>query len=555
MSRVATASKYRPFPPVDLPDRSWPDRVLIAPPLWCSVDLRDGNQALVNPMGADRKDRLFDELVAIGFREIEVGYPSASQTEFDFVRELIEQDRIPDDVTIQVLTPCIEDRIRRTFEAIRGARRVVVHLYNSTSTLQRRVVFRHSREQTVALAVAAARLCREQWESMRNTEVVPQYSPESFTGTELDFAVEICDAVLDVWEPSREAPAIVNLPSTVEMATPNVYADQIEWFGREVGRRDALVLSVHPHNDRGTAVAAAELAMMAGAERVEGTLFGNGERTGNVDLVTLAMNLWSQGVDPGLDFSDLPRVVRTAEHCTRLPVHDRHPYAGELVFSAFSGTHQDAINKGLAARREGRDPHWAVPYLPVDPQDVGRSYDAVIRINSQSGKGGIAYVLEQDFGYRLPRGLQVEFGRKVQEIADREGEELAPRMLCEAFEEEYLRAFKPYTLMEVLESSRPGEACELTAMLSHDGLPVQVAGRGNGPLAAFVAALRNDLEIDVQVGDYQEHALGSGADAVAIAYVEVVDPDGSTHFGVGRDASLVRASLQAVICAVNRCVR
>ncbi|MCC6847195.1 MAG: 2-isopropylmalate synthase, partial [Deltaproteobacteria bacterium] len=415
--RAMPVDKYRPFTPVDIPDRTWPNRTITRAPLWCSIDLRDGNQALVEPMGPERKRRMFEALVAMGFKEIEVGFPSASQPDFDFVRWLIEADAIPEDVTIQVLTPAREPLIRRTFESIRGARGTIVHLYNSTSTLQRRVVFGLDRAGIADIAVAGTRLARELAATMPATDVRFEYSPESFTGTELDFAVEICERVMDAWQPTPERPIILNLPATVEMSTPNVYADMIEWFGRHVTRRDAVVLSVHPHNDRGCAVAAAELAVMAGADRVEGTLFGNGERTGNVDVVTLALNLFSQGIDPELDLSDIDALVAVAEHCNRLPVHPRHPYAGTLVYTAFSGSHQDAINKGLAAQRRAPDARgadasgvWEVPYLPIDPADVGRSYEAVIRVNSQSGKGGVAYLLERDYGLALPRALQVEFG-------------------------------------------------------------------------------------------------------------------------------------------------
>ena len=428
------ATKYRPFPAIPNPGRSWPGRTLCAAPIWCSVDLRDGNQALVEPMGFERKLRMFEALCAIGFREIEIGFPSSSDTDFQFARRLIEEDRIPDDVTVQVLTPARAELIERTFAAIRGARRAIVHLYNSTSTLQRRVVFGTDRRGIIDLALAGARAVRAGRESMPETEIVCQYSPESFTGTELEFAVEICEAVLDVWEPDADRPAIVNLPATVEMASPNVYADQIECFGRQIRDRERIVLSVHPHNDRGCAVAAAELAQLAGAQRVEGTLFGNGERTGNVDLVTLALNLYTQGIDPGLDFSDIDAVVETAEWCNRLPVHPRHPYAGTLVFTAFSGSHQDAIKKGLAAQQRDPDPHWEVPYLPMDPADVGRTYEAVIRINSQSGKGGVGYLLETEFGVSLPRELQIEFTHEVKRVTDAREAELTVAELEHLFE-------------------------------------------------------------------------------------------------------------------------
>ena len=553
---VDPASKYRPFPPIDLPERRWPTRVIERAPTWCSVDLRDGNQALVEPMDVDRKLRLFDELVGLGFREIEVGFPSASQTEFDFVRRIIEEDRVPEDVTIQVLTQSREALIRRTVEALRGARRAIFHLYNSTSTLQRRVVFGLDRAGIVDIAVSGARRVRELCEQLPDTEVVYQYSPESFTGTELEFALEICEAVMDVWEPTAERRMVVNLPSTVEMATPNVYADQIEWFDRHVTQRDAVVLSVHPHNDRGTAVAAAELAVMAGAERVEGTLFGNGERTGNVDVVTLALNLWSQGVDPGLEIRDVDALRRVAEHCTRLPVHPRHPYAGELVYTAFSGSHQDAIKKGFAARHRTRSEVWEVPYLPVDPGDLGRTYEEVIRVNSQSGKGGVSYLLERDFGYRLPRGLQVELAGIVQEITDASGEEISAKQIGEVFEARYVDATEPVAVTGYrnLTSHAGDERQEFEFAVVVEGAARSVRGTGNGPIDAFTHALARECGVKVEVADYTEHAQGSGSGATAVAYVEVATPEGVRRGGVGRHPSLVTASLRAVASAVNRAV-
>ncbi len=439
MSRMPV-HKYRPFPPINLPDRKWPSRVVERAPLWCSVDLRDGNQALPEPMTPERKRRMFKKLCEMGFKQIEVGFPSASQTDFDFVRQLIEEELIPSDVTIQVLTQAREPLIRRTFESIEGARRVIVHLYNSTSTLQRRVVFGLPRQGIIDIAARGTRLIKELSETVKGTDVLLEYSPESFTGTELEFAVEVCGAVMDVWQPTPDKKLILNLPATVEMATPNVYADQIEWFGRNMKNRSSYLLSLHPHNDRGTGVAAAELGMMAGADRVEGTLFGNGERTGNVDVVTLALNMVTQGVDPELDVSNIKELVEIAEYCNRLDVHCRHPYAGELVFTAFSGSHQDAIKKGLAAREKEGATLWEVPYLPIDPDDVGRKYEPVIRINSQSGKGGIAYVMESDFGLALPRKLQVEFSKTIQQITDDTGAELSPRQIWAAFEQEYLSA-------------------------------------------------------------------------------------------------------------------
>jgi 2-isopropylmalate synthase len=544
--------KYKPFAPVALPDRSWPSRTIESPPIWCSVDLRDGNQALARPMGVERKLRFWERLVRMGFREIEVGFPAASQTDFDFVRLLVDEKRIPDDVTIQVLTQARPELIERSFDAIRGAPRAIVHLYNSTSTLQRRVVFQTDRAGIVEIAVAGAECVKAQIATVPETDVRLQYSPESFTGTELDFAVEICEAVMDVWQPTPDRKVILNLPSTVEMATPNVYADQIEWFGRQICNRDAVIVSVHPHNDRGTAVAAAELAMMAGAERVEGTLFGNGERTGNVDLVTLALNLFTQGVDPGLDVSQIDDLVGVAEFCNRLPVHPRHPYAGELVYTAFSGSHQDAIKKGFAAMRESASEIWEVPYLPIDPSDVGRSYETVIRINSQSGKGGVAYVLEADHGLRLPRGLQVEFSQTVQAQTDATEEEVGSKTLIDLFEREYLDRDGRFALVDHADSPLAGGRVEVRAKLRVDGTQRRVRGEGTGPIDAFVAALRRGCKLDVHVLDYSEHALGDGEDAVAIAYVSVRDGAGNTTWGVGRNRSIVGASLDAVISAVNR---
>ncbi len=549
-------NKYRAFPPIALADRQWPSRVIERAPIWCSVDLRDGNQALIEPMDAQRKLRMFNTLCAMGFKEIEIGFPSASQTDFDFARQLIEQELIPADVTVQVLTQCREPLIRRTFQALQGARKAIVHIYNSTSTVQRRVVFGLDRAGIVEIAVRGAQLTRELAAQQPETDWRFEYSPESFTGTELDFAVEICDAVTAVWQPTPERKAIINLPATVEMATPNVYADQVEWFSRHVARRDRIVLSVHPHNDRGTAVAAAELAVMAGADRIEGTLFGNGERTGNVDLVTLALNLYTQGIDPRLDLSDINAVLRCAEYCNRLPVHPRHPYAGELVFTAFSGSHQDAIKKGLAARRP--EAAWEVPYLPIDPADVGRSYEAVIRVNSQSGKSGISYLLERDHGVTLPRRLQIEFSQRVQQIADASGKELDSDALWAAFGAEYLSNEEPYALLDYrTHGEGPHHEHErVSATLLHLGREHIVAGRGNGPIAAFIEALNRQFGLALQVIDYREHASGRGADARAIAYVEVgFGGPGVTLFGVGRDNNIVTASLAAVLSAVNRAAR
>ncbi|HSY86419.1 MAG TPA: 2-isopropylmalate synthase [Verrucomicrobiae bacterium] len=553
--QIEPSRKYRPFEPINLPDRRWPGNVITTPPIWCSVDLRDGNQALVEPMGPERKRRFFDTLVRMGFKEIEVGFPAASQTDFDFVRSLIDEGLIPDDVTIQVLTQSRDELIRRTMESVRGARRAIVHLYNSTSTLQRRVVFGLEPAGITEIAVNGARLIHQLAAEMTETEIVYQYSPESFTGTELDYAKEICEAVMDVYQPTPEKPLILNLPSTVEMATPNIYADQIEWFSRNIRDRDSITLSVHPHNDRGTGVAAAELALMAGAERVEGTLFGNGERTGNVDVVTLALNMYSQGVDPGLDISDIDGLVKVAEHCNQLPVHPRHPYAGELVFTAFSGSHQDAISKGLKALKASNSGVWEVPYLPIDPADLGRSYEAVIRINSQSGKGGVAFVLEQDYGLLLPRRLQIEFSKVVQAITDRDGKELSSREIWEAFKAEYLDEAGPYGFVDHTSLPDRAQGRALEATIRVKGKPRRIEGHGTGPIDAFVDALARTLAIEIEVVDYHEHAVGSGANATAVAYVEARAGDGRTLFGVGMDKNIVTASLRAVTSAANRLQR
>ena len=551
------SDKYPAFKPIDLPDRQWPSRVITDPPIWCSVDLRDGNQALIEPMGSERKRRLFDTLVRMGFKEIEVGFPAASQTDFDFTRDLIEQNRIPDDVAIQVLTQSRAHLIERTFEAIRGAKRAIVHLYNSTSELQRRVVFGQDRAGIIDIAVTGAKLIRDLADRLDGTEIIYQYSPESFTGTELDFAREICEAVADVWEPTPARRMIVNLPATVEMATPNVYADQIEWFHRSVKGRDSLILSVHPHNDRGTGIAATELAVMAGADRVEGTLFGNGERTGNVDIVTLGLNLYSQGVDPRLDLSDINEIRRVSEYCTQLPVHPRHPYAGELVFTAFSGSHQDAIKKGLAALKRSNSRQWEVPYLPIDPSDIGRTYEAVIRINSQSGKGGVSYVLETDFGLHLPRRMQIEFSQVIQDIADRTGAELTPASIWEAFETEYLPGAPAEQAMVFVEhrtvpDTHASEIRALTATVRCNGTKQVIQGKGTGPIDAFVNAVSGELGVAVKVMDYQEHAVGAGADATAVSYVEVKVGGDRPLFGVGMHKNIVAASLAAILSAVNR---
>ena len=564
--------RYRPFHEqitVDLPDRTWPSRRMTTAPRWCAVDLRDGNQALIEPMNPERKLRMFELLVAMGYKEIEVGFPSASQTDFDFVRMLIDEDRIPHDVIIQVLTQAREHLIERTYEAIAGARHAIVHLYNSTSVLQREVVFRTDQDGVLDLAVSGAHLCRKYEETIPGTEVFYEYSPESYTGTELEFAVRVCNAVIDVFEPTPDRKVIINLPATVEMSTPNVYADSIEWMHRHLPRRDSVVLSLHPHNDRGTAVAAAELGYLAGADRIEGCLFGNGERTGNVCLVTLGMNLLSQGIDPEIDFTDIDAVRRTVEHCTQLPVHERHPYGGDLVYTAFSGSHQDAIKKGFDAmtarsQAQGVDVDeltWAVPYLPIDPRDVGRSYEAVIRVNSQSGKGGMAYLMKSERHLDLPRRLQIEFSRAVQVFTDASGQEVTADDLWRVFTDEYLPAgpgsgLEPWGRF-ALRGSRAVSVEDgperLSVDLVDDGVERTVEGRGNGPIDAFVQAL-GSLGQQVEILDYAEHALSTGGDATAAAYVECAVGD-QVLWGVGIDPSITTASFKAIISAVNRSLR
>jgi len=557
--------RYSPFTPIPLADRTWPSKVITEAPRWCAVDLRDGNQALIDPMTPARKMRMFKLLVDMGYKEIEVGFPSASQTDFDFVRQLIEGDHIPDDVVIQVLTQAREHLIERTYEAIQGADQAIVHLYNSTSTLQRRVVFGLDRDGIKDIATHGAQLCLKYAENLSGTEVYFEYSPESYTGTELEFAVEVCDAVFDVWEPSPDRKAIVNLPATVEMATPNVYADSIEWMTRNLARRDSLVVSLHPHNDRGTAVAAAELGYMAGADRIEGCLFGNGERTGNVCLVTLGMNLFSQGIDPQIDFSDIDDIRRTVEYCNQLPVSERHPYGGDLVYTAFSGSHQDAINKGLAqmardAEEAGIDidqQAWAVPYLPIDPKDVGRTYEAVIRVNSQSGKGGVAYIMKSEHKLELPRRLQIEFSQVIQRVTDSEGGEVSPPSMWEYFTDEYLpnpsAPWGRFALRSISQESAVDGATTVQVVIADNGSEIELSGTGNGPIAAFCDAMHNH-GIDVRVLDYHEHAMSAGGDAVAAAYLECA-VGGQILWGVGIDPSIVTASLKAVVSAVNRAER
>ena len=544
--------KYRPFPQVDLPDRLWPSRTITRAPRWLSTDMRDGNQALIDPMNAEKKQRFFDLLVKIGIKEIEVGFPSAGATEFDFIRGLVDRDAIPGDVIPQVLTQARADLIETTFNSLDGAKTAVVHVYNAVSPAWRRIVFGMDRSEVKGIAQTAARLLRDQAARRPGTDWRFEYSPETFSTAELDFSIECCEAVMDILQPTPDRPLILNLPATVEAATPNIYADQIEWFGRNIPRRDSVVISVHPHNDRGTGVAAAELSIMAGADRVEGCLFGNGERTGNVDLVTLALNLYTQGVDPELDFSDIGEVVKTVEYCNQLPVHPRHPYAGELVFTAFSGSHQDAIKKGFAAQAARNDQLWDVPYLPIDPADIGCSYEAVIRVNSQSGKGGVAWILEQDKGLKLPKRLQADFSRPVQALADGLGRELNAADIWQAFETAYhLNGDQTLKLIDYQEGAVVGGERVFSGRISLDGEERHVSGRGNGLMSSVLDALREGLGVDLDIADYQEHAIGNGADAQAAAYVECRTPAGATVFGVGIDADVATASVKALLSAAT----
>jgi 2-isopropylmalate synthase len=557
--------RYAPFIPVELEDRTWPNKKITKTPQWCSVDLRDGNQALIDPMDTPRKLAMFKLLVAMGYKEIEVGFPSASQTDFDFVRKIIDEGLIPDDVIIQVLTQAREPLIRRTYEAIAGAKQAIVHLYNSTSTLQRRVVFGLDKDGIKKIATDGAQLCLDLMATVPETKVSFEYSPESYTGTELEFAVEVCNAVNDVWKPTPQWKTILNLPATVEMATPNVYADSIEWMCRNLNNRDSVIVSLHPHNDRGTGVAAAELGYLAGADRIEGTLFGNGERTGNVCLVTLGMNLVSHGIDPHIDFSDIDEIRRTVEYGNQLRVAERHPYGGDLVFTAFSGSHQDAIKKGFehlerdakAAGKEVDDHFWAVPYLPIDPKDVGRSYEAVIRVNSQSGKGGVAYLMKSEHHLDLPRRHQIEFSKIVQTKTDDEGGEITAEQLWNIFEDEYLPTdsapWGRFRLKGMSQNSVMGEDVQLTIKITDRGEPVELSGTGNGPIAAFCNIMQNH-GVDVRVLDFHEHALSSGGDATAAAYLEC-EIEGQVFWGVGIDPNTTTASLKAVVSAINRAIR
>ena len=550
--------KYSAYPQVPIGNRQWPGRTVTRAPIWCSVDLRDGNQALVNPMDGHRKHRMFKALVNMGFKEIEVGFPSASETDFDFVREIIENQLIPEDVTIQVLTQAREELIQRTFESLIGSRNCIVHLYNSTSTLQRRVVFASDRNGVKKIATDGAMMVRDRIAMLEKggTEVRLQYSPESFTGTELDYAMEVCEAVMDIWQPTHETPTIINLPSTVEMATPNIFADQIEWMNDHFSDRQRVILSVHPHNDRGTGVAAAELAQMAGAERIEGTLFGNGERTGNVDIVTLGLNLFSQGVDPALDFSDITSLIETVEHCNQLPVHPRHPYGGELVHTAFSGSHQDAINKGMKALEGVNSPLFEVPYLPIDPVDIGRSYEAIIRVNSQSGKGGISWMLETDHAIRLPKAAQAQFSRVIQQITDASSQEITGAEIWAAFQKEFITQDGPYKLVSfsITPSFQSKAHEDVTAVVSKHGQHHVIEATGNGPIAAFVKGVRDTFGLAFRLKDYSEHTRGIGSEAEAVAYIELAIPgrQEETVFGVGIDTSITIAPVRAVLSAINR---
>ena len=555
-----SAKKYKAFPQVGLKDRTWPDKIITSAPRWCSVDLRDGNQALVTPMNLEQKLKMFQLLIDVGFKEIEVGFPSAAKVEFDFVRTLIERKLIPDDVTIQVLTQAREHLIEATCKSLVGAKRAVIHMYNSTSELQRRVVFRMDRDEVRNLAVAGTELVKKYYEKyLKDTDVLYEYSPESFMGTELDFAVEVCDAVVQTWKPRKGEKVIINLPNTVEMTAPNVFADQVEWFIRNFKSRKQAIISVHCHNDRGGAVPTTEFSVMAGAERVEGTLFGNGERTGNVDIVTLALNLHTHGIDPKLDLHDINHCIEVYEECTDLPVHPRHPYAGELVFTAFSGSHQDAINKGFQAMQASKSPRWEIPYIPMDPQDVGRTYKTVVRINSQSGKGGVAHILRNEFGFQLPKAMHPEVGKIVQAIGDKTGEEVLPPMIKKAFENEYVNRDNPFALEEFQIQEHSGgrgrDTTTITATVAVNGKKRTLSGEGNGPIDAFSKALKKAGVSEYTFLSYEEHALGKGEDARAVAYIQIADENGTAFFGVGIDPNIAGASLKALVSALNRSAR
>ena len=548
-------TKYKPSVPISLDKRTWPSKAIKKPPIWCSVDLRDGNQALVEPMDTSRKLRMFKTLVSMGFKEIEIGFPSASDTDFQFCRHLIDNKLIPDDVTVQVLTQAREHLIDKTFEALKGCKSAILHLYNSVSTLQRKVVFKQDKKGVKKIAEDGAAMVFERLKHLPDTALTLQYSPESFTGTELDYALDVCETVLDCWKASKQNKVIINLPATVEMSTPNIYADQIEWMSNNFTDRDRVILSLHPHNDRGTGVAATELALMAGADRVEGTLFGNGERTGNVDIVTLGLNMFTQGINPELDFSDINNLIETAEFCNQLPVHQRHPYAGLLVHTAFSGSHQDAIRKGMEAISKSNEPHWEVPYLPIDPSDIGRTYEAIIRVNSQSGKAGSAWLLEQEHNINIPRGAQIQFSEAVQNIADKTGKEITPDMIWDIFEQQFLRKGK-FSLIKFKSKkiSKDDNAEFVEATIDHNGDKIKISSTGNGPISAFVNAIRDTFKLNFMLNDFGQNTRSSGSTAEAAAYIEIKVPDenGRSVFGVGIDTSITLAPIKAVISAINR---
>ena len=547
-------SKYQPFEQIELEGRTWPENQIKQAPIWCSVDLRDGNQALIEPMGEEKKLRMFKLLLEIGFKEIEVGFPAASQTDFDFVRKIIEEDLVPDDVFIQVLTQSRKELIERTFESLKGAKNAILHVYNSTSTVQRRVVFKSDKTGIKKIAEDGARWVLENSIKQPETNWRFEYSPESFTGTELPYAAEVCNAVNNIWQPMPDQKSIINLPATVELATPNIYADQIEWMCRNLEGRENVLVSLHPHNDRGSAVAATELGVLAGADRIEGTLFGNGERTGNVDLVSLALNMLTQGIDPHLDFSDINPIMREVEYCNQLPVHPRHPYAGDLVFTAFSGSHQDAIKKGFDFMRDTNNPLWEVPYLPIDPSDVGRTYEEVVRVNSQSGKGGVAYLIERDHGLSMPRRLQIEFSQIIQKITDETGKEITASEIWETFQNTYLNDGEGFNFIEhKIESSSKNKLQEdlIKVKLLKDKEEYSIDGVGNGPIDAFINALKKDLDLSVKVSDYHQHAVSTGSDAKAVAYIEI-QSEGKSSWGVGMHANTVIASLLSVISGLNK---
>ena len=552
--RSMNYQKYRPYPPLNLKNRRWPDQTITKAPIWCSVDLRDGNQALEIPMNLEQKLKLFHFLVKMGFKEIEVGFPAASETEFKFVRKLIEDNLIPEDVTIQVLTQAREHIIKRTFEALEGAKRAIVHLYNSTSVLQREVVFKKNKEEIKALAVEGTKIVKALADEREKGSIILEYSPESFTGTEVDYAVEICEAVMDVWQPTPEHKAIINLPATVEMSTPNIYADQIEYFGDHIKGRDSIIISVHTHNDRGTAVAASELAMLAGAERVEGTLFGNGERTGNADIITLGMNLFSQGIDPELDFSDANAIVEIYKENVRMDVSPRHPYVGDLVYTAFSGSHQDAIKKGMDRYKKEKPKYWEVPYLPIDPADIGRSYDPIIRINSQSGKGGVSYILENEFGFRLPRSMQQEFSVIITNESDYKQEELSPQEIYDIFIREYTNIYSPVSLKKYNVTTED-DSITISAISTIDGTEAKLSGEGNGPIDALCNALTQYAPVSFKVVEYEEHSLEQGSNSRAVSYIKLQDENGKSYFGAGIHSNINTSSIQALINAFNKMVK